>query len=526
MILYKSDYITIKAKDEYVYLLVHEIGIDIKKFGEITQEVPRLKLTKFGAAKNALSLVSDTPVLIGLLKDEIEIIVSSDEMNAYVILNMDETSYDLIRNDIPSQILQVLKANEINYGIKTEILESEIKIMTRTLIAEGTPASHGKDAVIEYYPFSEKKPIIKSDGKVNHYELDLIDNVEKSEWLGKKIPPTQGSEGITIKGNPVSAKTGRDYNLKYDPETVMLKVDHDGIENLYAKNNGAVKMKRSRICVDNHLIIYGDVEYATGNIDFDGYVTITGTVKDNFSVLATYDISINGEMGIGATGLIESKEGSVLLKGGVNGKGVSKILAKKDIYTKYTNEANLQCDHAIHVGLYALDSSLEAQKIMLPSGGRIIGGTTKATLRIESGSIGNRSEKPTKINVKGFERVNVVEMLNYYNEKKKDELKKANKLLREIEIFENNLEKLDEKGMTTYEYMIVKYDHINIEINDLNAEIAKLEDMLRTKGEGEVSIINSIFPKTNLEIKTMQRKIRDKMSGSFYVKDQELFHNS
>lgn len=526
MILYTNDYITLAVKEDKVFLQVHQVGVDMKQFGEFCKGVPRLKLTKFGAVKIALTVSSETPVLIGLLKDTIEVIVSSDEMVAYLVVNMTETELASQLQEVKSNILEVLKTNEIVYGITMDLVESKLVVMEKIIVAKGTPPSHGEDAIVEYYECCDKKPIVKSDGKVNHYELELIDNVEKSEWLGKKTPATIGLEGMTVKGNPVSAKTGRDFKLKFEIESVFMKIETDGVENLYARNNGAVKMNRSCIGVDNHLLITGDVEYATGNIDFDGYVTITGTVKDKFCVTATNDISINSPLGIGATGLILSKEGNVLIKGGVNGKGVSKIVAKKDIFTKYTNETTLESGRNIHVGLYALDSTLIAQKVLLPPAGRIIGGITQATLRIESGSIGNRSEKPTYIQVEGFERGNVVEMLEFYQDKKNSEIKKSNKLKRELEVFENNLEKLDEKGMTTYEYMIIKFDQINSEMNNLNIEIQKLEDILHTRGEGEVNIANSIFPKTSLEIKTMQLKIKDKMTGSFYAKDQELHHKS
>lgn len=526
MILLKNEYITLEGVDDNVFLQVHKAGVDIKKFGELCNHVPRFKLTKFGSVKNALDVISDTPVFVGLLKPVVEVIVSSDEMMAYIIINLTKSDYDATKESLPAKVLSVLKEEDVVYGINMEVLESDIAVMEKVLIAEGTPATHGQDAIIEYYEFSEKKPLIKTDGNVNHYELDLIDNVDRKEWIGKKVPPTLGTEGMTVKSNPVSAKTGRDYKIKFDPDSVFMLKDSDGVENLYAKNSGAVKMKNSRICVDNHLVVTGDVEYSTGNIDFDGYVTITGTVKDKFTVTATNDISINGDLGLGATGLIHSKEGSVLLKGGVNGKGISRIVAKKDIYTKYANEATLECEQDIHVGLYAIDSTLIAQKVILPPSGRIIGGNTKATLRIESGSIGNKLEKPTYIEVEGFERCNAVEMLEYYTDKKTSEVKKSNKLKRELEVFENNLEKLDEKGMTTYEYMIIKHDQIAAEINDLNAEIRKIEDILKTKGEGEVSITNSIFPKTSLEIKEMQKRIKDKMTGSFYVKDKELHHKS
>ena len=526
MILFKNNFLVITSREDNIFVTVENPGLTMKEFGQICDEIPRMKLTKFGAAKNALDLPSNRSVLIGTLKPEVEVNVSTDEMYAYIHLNMMPSELEVDLKGVTTKIIHALKENQISVGIKTEVLQGDLKVQEKILIAEGIGPTHGHDAQIKYYEFGEKKPFLKTDGKVNHYELQLIDNVVQGQWIGEKIPASLGDEGISVKGNPISPKSGRDYKLKYDPNTVLHKVDEAGKETLLAKNNGAVKMKNDKICVDNHLIIHGDVEYTTGNIDFDGYVTVTGTVKDKFNVTATYDISIEGPMGIGAIGMIESKKGSVLLKGGVNGKGEARILAHRDIYTKYANEAILEAGNNIHVGLYAMDSNLRAKKIILPTSvGRIIGGTTFAEHRIETGSIGNKYEKPTQISVEGFERGNILEMLNYYKDKQETSIKTTNKLKRELEVFEKNIKRLDNRAMTTYEYMLIKYDGLLSEANELGHEIKKLEDVLRTRGEGEISIGDSIFPKSTLEIKKMQKKIKNKTTGSFYVQDKTLHHN-
>jgi len=527
MLLYSDDYLSIEAEDYNVFLIVEHPGIDIRAFGQICDQVPRLKLTKFGAAKSALDLISGQRTLIGQLKPIVDLEVSSDGMAAHIVINLLDVDYKTNSQMVYNKILLALKDNDIKVGVLGDVINSPLEVGKKILIAEGVPPQHGLDAKITYYAFGDKKPMMKNDGKVNHYELQLIDNVEKGEWLGEKIPATLGQEGMSVTGDPVSAKAGRDYKLKYDSKTVSHHQDDQGGEVLKAKIHGAVKMKAGKICVDNHLVIEGDVDYNTGNIDFDGYVTVTGTVKDKFEIRATNDISINGLMGIGATGLIESLKGSVLLKGGVNGKGEARILAHRDIYTKYANEADLEAGGNIHVGLYAMDSHMVAQKIILPpKEGRIIGGLAKAEHRIETGSIGNKYEKPTQISVEGFERDSVLEMLRFYKEKQEGDLKVAHKIKRELEVFENNLKKLDDRGMTTYEYMLIKYDKLQMEIQDLDAEIRKFEDILRTRGEGEVAIGNSVYPKTTLEIKEMFKRIKDEMTGSFYVQDKTLHHNT
>jgi len=68
---------------------------------------------------------------------------------------------------------------------------------------------------------------------------------------------------------------------------------------LYSKIDGAVHYDGNKISVSNHLEIDGDVDFKTGNIIFDGYVTIKGTVTDGFYVEATKDIEINSPLGLG-----------------------------------------------------------------------------------------------------------------------------------------------------------------------------------------------------------------------------------
>lgn len=527
MILYSMDNVEILSEDGKIFLVVKLPGIDMKMFSSICNSIPRLKITKFGAVQNALDLAANIPVLIGNLKEKLELQLSNDEMIVYITLNITKEQYEMEKKGVVKEIFEMLKENDITEGIKKEIFNSEIPINTKVVVAEGIKPIHGKDAILTYYEFNDNKPIIKTDGKVNHYELNLINNVLKGEWLGKKIPATSGKNGISIKNNPISAKGGRDYKLKYDKETVKHEILENGEENLYAVSIGAVKIIGGKVFVDNHLIINGDVEYSTGNIEFDGYVTITGTVKDKFSVTATYDISINGQIGIGKVNFIKSQKGSIVVKGGINGKGEARIIAARDVFTKYVNEATIEAGGVIHIGFYAMDAKLSAEKIILPPlKGRIIGGEAIAEHRIEVGSIGNKFERPTKVSVEGFEREDILENLEKSKKKNEIILKKMNTLKRELEIFETNISKLDGRAMTTYEYMMSKYEAYIVELSDLAIDITKYEDVLKTRGEGEVTISQSVYPKTILEIKNMQKRFKDKSTGSFYVDEKTFCHRT
>jgi len=102
---------------------------------------------------------------------------------------------------------------------------------------------------------------------------------------------------------------------------------------LYALKSGAVHYEGDRISVSNHLEIDGDVDFKTGNINFDGFVTIKGTVADGFSVVAVKDVEILGTIGIGSVKEVVSKEGSIYIKGGIAGKNKA-VIRQKRMFTQ------------------------------------------------------------------------------------------------------------------------------------------------------------------------------------------------
>jgi uncharacterized protein (DUF342 family) len=162
------------------------------------------------------------------------------------------------------------------------------------LIAEGIPPENGKDSVIKMYELKDPKPEIKVDGNVDHYELHLINMVNAGDWLGERIEPTPGGPGKTVKGDVIPAMPGKKYPLMYDRSSVKEEYK-DGVTVLRAARNGAVYYKGDKIGVYNHLEIDDNIDFKTGNIDFDGFVTVKGSIEDSFSVIADKDIEILGE---------------------------------------------------------------------------------------------------------------------------------------------------------------------------------------------------------------------------------------
>ena len=524
MIIYQNDFFIIESKiDNEVFITVSKPGFDFTGFNSIIIDMPTIQIKNFNLLKDALEKAKGEAVEIGALKPRIEIIISKDEMEASIKLNI--SAREMVENKIgiSTEIIGALEANDIREGL-IDLFSKPLTVQKKILVARGVMAVDGENAKISYFKITDKKPKVKVDGSVNHYELNLIDNVKKGDWLGEKIMATDGVPGKTVKGKLIAPIKGKDEKLKYDNKTVG-EFSEDGKVVLRALVDGAVKFDKTSIKVDRHLIIPGDVDYGTGNIIFGGSVTIQGIVKDSFSVIANDDIAILGKMGIGAVDKIVSKEGSIYIKGGVYGKGTATIEAAKNVYVKYCNECTIFAGEDINIGYYSLDCNLSAKTISLdPIRGKLMGGNANAWVQVIAGIIGNKSDKKTKINVQGFDRNKVKEEFENILNEYKIKLEKAASMKQQIESYENIMSGAEYMDMTAYNEFVDKYDKAIEEIKDLDERRLKLQKILLIDGEGAIEIVKEAYPETYIEIKNMTKKINTIVKGIFYVNEKEMHH--
>ncbi|AEV66799.1 DUF342 domain-containing protein [Acetivibrio clariflavus] len=522
-IIYSSEFIKIIRKENDFFIESYKKGMSINEFNEIIIKYPNIKIVSFLAIKNAILFAPKPMEKFGELKERISVIVSKDELKAYVKLSVPEN--ELIGNakqNLVKEIMEKLKENRIIFGIKNDVLVGELCNNKQILIAEGIPPENGEDSIIKMYELKEIKPAIKEDGKVDYYELSLINKVQAGDWLGERIDSTPGIPGRTVRGKIIEPIHGKNHPLEYDRNSVGEKYEN-GITTLYALRSGAVHYEGDRISVSNHLEIPGDVDFKVGNINFDGYVTIKGTVEDNFIVKATKDIEILGDFGIGSVRKIESTNGSISIKGGIAGKNKAVIKCKGDLYTKFVSEATIICEGSVYIGGYCINSNITAKEIIVDSPiGRIIGGNIQAEIRVVSSILGSSSESKAAISVKGFNR---------------DELKeKLETIINEIENMKNDMEKLKQEisqlslkaKLTDSErnrFIKAQSEFFNIKnkIKELENDKRIITNALRTKGEGEVTVLKRIYPGVVLEIKNIMKRI-DKpiLTTSFYIQNGEI----
>jgi uncharacterized protein (DUF342 family) len=501
--IYSSQYINIMQRDDGYYIQSFKKGLSVNEFYKIINSHPEIQITNFAVIKDALVLAPQEPKKFANTKERVIIEVSGDALKAFVIVNI---AQDEIQGPgIIKEIVTKLNQKGIIYGIKKDALLN-LCPGKPIIIAEGLPPENGKDSYNKLYKIKEVKPEIKEDGSVDHYDLNLINMVVKEDWLGEKIHATAGVEGRTVYGNPIKPLPGKNYPILYDKKTVKAVVEEQKTT-LYATRSGAVYFAGESVGVSNHLEMVENIGVKTGNVDFDGFLTVKGTIEDNFSVTTTKDIEVLGEYGVGSAREISSSEGSIFIKGGITGKGKTVIKCKKNLYLKFVADADIICDGSVHVGFYCLNSNITAKEVILDSlKGQIIGGNINAEIRVVASIYGAPSEKRTTISVKGFDRVALKYSLDMVTEEIERLKLTINQIKQQIAIF--NIADAGQARRAEYEKLNENYHQLKTLMQEKEELRRNISGYLKVKGEGEITILKKAFPNTFLEIKKIQKDIQ------------------
>ncbi|MEI5908153.1 FapA family protein [Bacillus spongiae] len=510
----RNDFLQLLIKDGNLYINTFKKGFPIRQFNDFLRDQPRMVITEFSALKNALDNEAKE-ILIGKWKEMVECYLSKDEMKAQIKINATDEELQKNLDVYIKQVNQCLDEHKVIFGVKEEVLSSSLKARELFTIAEGKLPVDGEQAKIVYIENSDRKPTIRANGNADYYDMNFFVEVGKGDWVGEKVFSQEGESGKTVTGHIIPARLGKDRDLSYDRKSIEV---HHGKERiiLKAKHQGIVEFKGGEISIGNHLVIDGDVGVETGNIDFEGNITIRGTVQPRFTVKATKDIIIQGEMGVSGCREIESLFGSVFIKGGVFGQNGTTIGAGKDIYLKHANECKIRAIGDVHIGTYAKGCKINSNNIFIDKvRGQLIGGVAEAKGIISAAVVGNRMEKKTELIVHGFN----FSQLEY---DRKEILIKYKQYLSTIEEKQKKLSQLYSKGQNTNE--LRERENIQVSLDDNLQSLAILDDKrteiqkwLDTKTEGLIDITKLAFPNVELRMQNHVKMLRKGMCGKYYL---------
>ncbi len=487
--------ITAKVKKgEKIGEIIHpEDGVDgINVFegkipARIVQKAEIPNLTNIGLSpENEDILIAETDGYLFInqfsvqLTPFFEIEILDDKYEACVKVKKPLNEGDFNAEDLK----RFLAEKGIVYGINNEEIENIFKqeiFVKSILVAQGKRVINEKDVEIKYYFDTEVKPQMDERGNIDYKELNLIQKVRAGDKLAETNPPEQGIEGCTIFGEKNPPKKGVQHPLPIGKNT---RPDPNNPNVLLSEIEGSVKLKGTNVEVEPVIIINNNVDYSTGNIDFNGSVIVNGDVKSGFKIKAKDDVQVNGVV---EDAVIETG-GNTLLKTGFIGRGKGQIIAQGDVTAKFCENETIISEGDIYISEYVMHSKIQTKgKLFITEKtGLIIGGETYAVKGIEAKIVGNENYTPTALFV-GIDK------------------------------------EVNEKLRVTKAHLSKDIEHIKDEVEKKNAiaEIKKLESKIDEFKKAVVKIFGVVYPGTSITIYNKHIMVNEPIEYVYYKYTEE-----
>ncbi len=451
---------------------------------------------------------------------EVEFNVSSDKMEVYMNYKPALGGKELTVRDI------ITKLNEMGiiFGIKKEELKEEFnakKELNQFLVAQGEEPTEGEDGKIELQfdpEQTEKKVNISEDGNADFYNLNRIINVKSDDLLAIKVPAQEGENGTNVKGEEVLPLPIKEAELPIGDNVRVNKAR----DKLFAEMEGQVVYNRKSISVLDVYTVQGDVDLSTGNIDFNGNVTITGDVKDGMEVEAAGNVIVQGNV---SGGKVEA-EGQIIVNKGFVGRNKGWLKATGDIETKFIENGTVETKGDLIVKDAIMHSKIDAgRKVILNQNkGLIVGGKVRAGMEIDAKVIGSSLATPPDVCV-GV----TPELRDDFREKNeifKDAQEKMDKIIKDINLLKKRRDKkgsLSENRQNLLNQLIrQRYSYVK-KLETVKKERDEIKDELQNSKRGRIKIKGTLYSGVTVVIGTCIERIQNKEEFiQYYVNDADI----
>ena len=399
--------------------------------------------------------------IIHVLDTYYKITISEDQIQAHIKRRKapDSTS----SQHTSAEILELLKHKQIFAGIiDDEAIDTWLAqpTMEKFLIAQGKAAEHGENGkVIFYFKTKFTNPgKVSADGTIDFKDRGKTPFVTTGALLAQKKPAREGKPGICVSSTLIPVEEVEDPAFGAGPGT---ELSDDGFS-IHAAIDGQPHLdKLGVISVNPELVIPGDVDYETGNIDFKGNIVVKGLIKEGFKV-----------KGINLTA--QEIEGGVIdISGDLNvSAGITEatISAQGNIYAKFISRSKIMGFGDLTVSKEILDSSIIISGKCINETGHIIASKITAKLGIVAGKIGTEASKPSTLKVGIDEHVDIL----------KEQIKTAlESSVTKSKLLQDEIKKLEYEDQALYKDISEKaqiQDQAQLAIKEMLKDLKILKD--------------------------------------------------
>ncbi|MBF0210900.1 MAG: DUF342 domain-containing protein [Desulfamplus sp.] len=398
----------------------------------------------------------------------IRLIIKGDGNAAYLL------KIEGFNKDISiGQIKEILASRNIIHGIVDnnfiqKFINSDVYLNKPFKIAEGNAPIEGKNASVQYF-FTKnrlKAGTIREDGTIDFRERGNIPQVEKGSVLAIKKNAVVGLVGKNIFNDTVRVNPTKDIRLKVGKGAILSS---DKLKVIAAVSGHPKLGSDGTIHVYDTFVVQGNVDFNTGNIDYQGDVTVKGCILNGFTVKGH---NVKAEEIDGATVIAQ---GNVVVEQGIN---ESKISAQGSLSAKFIQKSTISCIGDVKSDKEIVESTIECSGTCNIRG-IIISSKIAAKMGLYAKQIGMEKSPPStiRVGVDSFALRTVEKFQNGIDEKKE-----ANKkLLDTITSCQQEIKVLEDK--------IVNLNLIKEQLEEDRIDIlSKIAD-IEGKNEGRASEI-------------------------------------
>lgn len=330
----------------------------------------------------------------------ISIRVADNKMSATLNLSPPAgTGKQLSWDDLQSAITEA----GVSRGVNEKLLQKAIERaqsgtpVKNVVFARGKHPANTGEAQMRYLiqVASGNDVTIREDGRADYRNQDRITTVTAGTKIAEiTVPDAAAENGWDVLGNELSAQQGEEIAVDTGAN-VRLETGDNGNKILVADADGELIIDGNRFEIRAAHAVNGDVDYSSGNVKFPGTVTVKGSVRSGFYVMAGGDVQI--------TEIVEasllSAEGNIVINQGVKGAGKAVLRSKGDIGFTFAEQATI-----LAVGNVQARNSLVHCKVkcngkvrLIGDKGNIVGGTLQVRHGLETHNLGSERGAHTHV---------------------------------------------------------------------------------------------------------------------------------
>ncbi|MDX1958918.1 MAG: FapA family protein [Leptospiraceae bacterium] len=424
--------------------------------------------------------------------------------NIYTYLNSTKLDTDLVQYNKINEMVAIIK--KIQSG---EAQEPIIEVQ----VCQGSAMVPGIDGWVKFYFPHNQRVVITDDDKADFRNLERYVTIKQNDKIATLFLGVVGKPGKDVYGAPINPSPikrpkvviGSNINTEQivspeEPEKVYIEYS--------AATNGVLYSSDESINVSEQLTIRGNVGLSTGNINYNGAITVEGSIEEGSKVTCTESLLIAENL--------ESSDievgGDLIVKAGIKLKQSKTIKIKGNVKAKFIENAVIEVDGDVIVEGFILNSKIFCLGSLVVTGatGAILGSEIIIYGGLSTTNLGNNSGNDVTIDL-GYHYRNE-KLYNDLGQAIKTSEKEIEQLVPQVQRMNNFIKqsrgKIDEDKKAKFKELFETYQKKNIIHKKLLLKQEELKTTRFNPDKIHLMVKGAAFPGTTIKYRRQIEKIQ------------------